>query len=61
MTGVLKKRSSGEMVLVKNMDAFSYCEHHLALMYNMKISVAYLPKTKVIGLSKVAADRRYGM
>ena len=46
--------SSGEMVLVKNMDAFSYCEHHLALMYNMKISVAYLPKTKVIGLSKVA-------
>jgi len=29
-------------------------EHHLALMYNMKISVAYLPKTKVIGLSKVA-------
>ncbi len=46
--------SSGEMVLVKNMDAFSYCEHHLALMYNMKLSVAYLPKTKVIGLSKVA-------
>lgn len=46
--------SSGEMVLVKNMDAFSYCEHHLALMYNMKISVAYLPKQKVIGLSKVA-------
>lgn len=46
--------SSGEMVLVKNMDAFSYCEHHLALMYNMKISVAYLPKTRVIGLSKVA-------
>ena len=46
--------SSGEMVLVKNMDAFSYCEHHLALMYNMKISVAYLPKRKVIGLSKVA-------
>ena len=46
--------SSGEMVLLKNIDAFSYCEHHLALMYNMKISVAYLPNKKVIGLSKVA-------
>lgn len=46
--------TSGEMVLVKNMDAFSYCEHHMALMYNMKISVAYLPKNRVIGLSKVA-------
>lgn len=46
--------TSGEMVLVKNIDAFSYCEHHMALMYNMKISVAYLPKNRVIGLSKVA-------
>ena len=42
------------MVVVRDIDIFSYCEHHLALMYNMKISVAYLPKTKVIGLSKVA-------
>ena len=46
--------TSGGMVLVKNIDAFSYCEHHMALMYNMKISVAYLPKNRVIGLSKVA-------
>lgn len=46
--------TSGEMVLVKNIEAFSYCEHHMALMYNMKISVAYLPKNRVIGLSKVA-------
>lgn len=48
------EESSGEMVVVKNMDVFSYCEHHLALMYNMKISVAYLPKGRVIGLSKIA-------
>ena len=33
---------------------FSYCEHHLALMYNMEVSVAYIPNGKVIGLSKVA-------
>lgn len=33
---------------------FSYCEHHLALMYNMDVSVGYIPKGKVIGLSKIA-------
>lgn len=49
-----EEASSSEMVLVKNIDVFSYCEHHLALMYNMKVSVAYLPKGKVIGLSKIA-------
>lgn len=49
-----EEASFSEMVLVKNIDVFSYCEHHLALMYNMKVSVAYLPKGKVIGLSKIA-------
>lgn len=48
------EQASGEMVVVKNIDVFSYCEHHLALMYNMKVSVAYLPKGRVIGLSKIA-------
>lgn len=43
-----------DIVLVKDIDIFSYCEHHLALMYDMKVSVAYLPKDKVIGLSKIA-------
>jgi len=43
-----------DMVFVKDIEVFSYCEHHMALMYNMKVSVAYLPNGKVIGLSKIA-------
>ena len=31
-----------------------YGEHHLALMYDMKVTVAYVPNGKVIGLSKIA-------
>lgn len=46
--------NSSDVVLVKDIDVFSYCEHHLALMYDMKVSVAYIPKGKVIGLSKIA-------
>ena len=42
------------MVVVADIPCFSYCEHHLALIYNLKISVGYLPHGKVIGLSKVA-------
>lgn len=45
--------SGEELVLLKNIEAFSFCEHHMALMYNMKISVAYIPNHKVIGLSKI--------
>lgn len=43
-----------DMVVVRDIEIFSYCEHHLALMYNMKVTVAYIPKGKVIGLSKIA-------
>jgi GTP cyclohydrolase I len=46
--------NDGDMVMVKDIEVFSHCEHHLALMYDMKVSVAYLPKGKVIGLSKIA-------
>ena len=45
---------SRDMVLMKDIEIFSHCEHHLALMYNMKVAVAYVPTKKVIGLSKIA-------
>ena len=48
------EQSSNRCVIVRDIPIFSYCEHHLALMYNMKVSVAYLPKEKMIGLSKIA-------
>ncbi len=45
---------SRDLVLVKDIECFSRCEHHIALMYNMKCHVAYIPNGKVIGLSKIA-------
>ena len=47
-------KNGNDVVYIKDIEVFSYCEHHMALMYDMKVSVAYLPKGKVIGLSKVA-------
>ena len=46
--------SSRDLVLVKDIETYSYCEHHMALMYNMRCHVGYIPNGKVIGLSKIA-------
>ncbi|KYM43327.1 GTP cyclohydrolase I FolE [Fusobacterium necrophorum] len=45
---------SDDMVIVRDIEILSVCEHHLALMYDMKVTVAYLPNKKLLGLSKVA-------
>lgn len=47
-------QTAGDIVFVRDIDVFSYCEHHMALMYDMKVSVAYIPNGRVIGLSKIA-------
>ena len=44
------------IVTCTNIPVFSHCEHHLALMYNMNVSIGYYPRTKVIGLSKMARN-----
>lgn len=46
--------NESDIVLVKDIEIFSHCEHHMTLMYNMKVAVAYIPNKKLIGLSKIA-------
>lgn len=52
LNDALFEATSDEMVIVKDVDFYSLCEHHMLPFFG-KCHVAYLPNSKVVGLSKI--------
>ncbi|CAL4118166.1 unnamed protein product, partial [Meganyctiphanes norvegica] len=55
MNGAVFNENHDDLVIVKDIEMFSLCEHHLVPFWG-KVSVGYLPDKKVMGLSKVARN-----
>jgi GTP cyclohydrolase I len=52
LTGALFDVNYDEMVMVKDIDFYSLCEHHMVPFFG-RVHVAYIPNGKVVGLSKI--------
>ncbi len=52
LNGAMFEESYNEMLLVKDIDFYSLCEHHLLPFFG-RIHVAYVPNGRVVGLSKI--------